>query len=386
MISKKPYFSNYIILVFIWLLAGLITGWKQWILSETSSHINNFEIFRQSFSHFQNQLPLYQLYPKEYFDLYLYGPIFAILMAPFSWIPLGLSVVVWNMINSIMFFGAVWNLPMTQSNRATILWICLNSAITALLNTQFHLICVSLILWSYIFVRRGQNSLAALFIVLGVLIKFYGIIGLAFYFFSNDKLRLTYYLIGWFFIGFMIPILYTNWDYGLSCYYEWIYVLKHKNELNVDVRNLRTDVCVMGVVRRITGKSGISNAWFLFPSILILIKVYFQRSKWSEASFQLQVVALVLIYIMLASTGTESPTLVMAFPGVGLWFIFAPKTSLRWILLSLVLLVSSFSPTDIFPAYIRITYINRYALMILPLLVVWIHLVSNMLKSNQKVH
>ena len=51
-------------------------------------------------------MPLYLEYPKEYFDLYLYGPIFAILMAPFSWMPLGLSVVIWNLCNSaILYFN-----------------------------------------------------------------------------------------------------------------------------------------------------------------------------------------------------------------------------------------------------------------------------------------
>jgi hypothetical protein len=39
--------------------------------------------------------------------------------------------------------------------------------------------------------------------------------------------------------------------------------------------------------------------------------------------------------------------------------------------LAITLLISSFSPTDLFPRYIRETLINQYALMILPLLIVW---------------
>jgi hypothetical protein len=74
---------------------------------------------------------------------------------------------------------------------------------------------------------------------------------------------------------------------------------------------------------------------------------------------------------MLASTGTESPTLIMAFPGVGLWFVLGPKNKFRWSLLVLTLVISSFSPTDLFPSYFREVFINPYALMILPLLIVW---------------
>ena len=56
-------------------------------------------------------MPLYLEYPKEYFDLYLYGPIFAILIAPFSVLPDGLSVILWNGMNSVVLFVTLWHLP-----------------------------------------------------------------------------------------------------------------------------------------------------------------------------------------------------------------------------------------------------------------------------------
>ena len=98
--------------------------------------------------------------------------------------------------------------------------------------------------------------------------------------------------------------------------------------------------------------------------------------------FQLRILAFVTIYLMLASTGTESPTLIMAFPGLGLWFILGPKNKFRWSLLVITLLISSFSPTDLFPRYIRETFINQYALMILPLLIVWCVLAYDLWKDD----
>jgi uncharacterized membrane protein YcfT len=35
-------------ILIIWALAGLVTGWKQFSLSEVHSHINNFQIFKFS--------------------------------------------------------------------------------------------------------------------------------------------------------------------------------------------------------------------------------------------------------------------------------------------------------------------------------------------------
>ena len=228
--------------------------------------------------------------------------------------------------------------------------------------------------------QRGKLGWSALLIALGVFIKFYGIVGLAFFFFTKERMRFMTYLAFWFVAVFVFPFLFGGISYTWHCYQEWMEVLAHKNTLNVDIRNLRTDVCVMGMFRRITGDGNLSNMWFLIPSLLFSAWVYFQPKKWFSADFQLRIVAMVLIYLMLASTGTESPTLIMAFPGVGLWFVLGDKSWDRWVLLILTLLISSFSPTDLFPAYLRETYVNRYALMILPLLGVWLSLLWDLRK------
>ncbi|MHA8105076.1 glycosyltransferase family 87 protein [Aquirufa nivalisilvae] len=382
--NKPAFYARYEFLLGLWLLAGLFTGIKQYNLGELNSHINNFVIFKSSYGHFLHRMPLYLEYPKEYFDLYLYGPIFAILMAPFAWLPIGISVTVWNVVNALVLFLAVWNLPLDQTKRVAISWIMLNSTMTALLNTQFHPLCIALILWSYICIHRGQDAWAALWIVLGIFIKLYGIVGLAFFFFSKKPLRLAGYLIFWMVLILIIPMLLGGWDYGISTYLGWREVLSHKNELNVDIQNLRTDVCVMGMFRRMTGDGTLSNLWFLIPSMLLNVYVFFQKGKWKDLSFQLRMLAFVSIYLMLASTGTESPTLIMAFPGVGIWFVLGEKTRARWALLVITLLISSFSPTDLFPKWLRDEWINPLGLMILPLLLVWLSIAWDLIKQEPK--
>jgi hypothetical protein len=242
--KSNPWYARFYVLLLLWVGVGFFTGWKQYSLSEVNSHINNFQIFRSSFGHFFQQMHLYPLYPKEYFDLYLYGPVFAVLMAPFAYLPLGWSVVLWNGLNAGMLFWAVWNLPMVRMHRVAILWIILNSTITALLNTQFHALCVAMILWSYILMQRGKLGWSAILIALGVFIKFYGIIGLAFFFFTKDRLRYAVYLVFGFAAVFAFPFLFGGVEYTWLCYQEWLEVLSHKNTLNVDIRNLRTDVNV----------------------------------------------------------------------------------------------------------------------------------------------
>jgi hypothetical protein len=381
--EASKWYKNVWVLGPIWVLAGIVTGWKQYSLSEVHSHVNNFVIFKSSFGHFVHHLPLYLEYPKEYFDLYLYGPVFAILMAPFAVLPLGMSVVLWNVLNAVLLFWALLELPMGISKKSGIVWIVFNSLLTALLNTQFHAICISMIIWSYIYVQRGKEFWSAALIVLGILVKFYGIVGLAFFFFSKDRWRFVGYLVFWLLAWGLLPMLVGGMDYGWRCYGEWLGILQHKNELNVDVANLRTDVCVMGMVRRFTGDGTLSNMWFLVPSMLLNVWVYFQPKKWADTTFQLRILAFVSIYLMLASTGTESPTLVMAMPGLGIWFVLSDQKKWQWGLLILTLLISSFSPTDLFPKYLREAYINRYGLMILPLLGVWLALAVDLLRGKR---
>jgi hypothetical protein len=377
------WYKNPWLLGFIWILAGILTGWKQYMLTGEHSFVNNFVIFKSSFGHFAHHLPLYLEYPKEYFDLYLYGPVFAILMAPFAVLPLGISVVMWNILNAGLLFWALMELPLGISKKSGILWIVLNSLLTALLNTQFHAICISMIIWSYIFVQRGRDFWSASLIVLGILIKFYGIVGLAFFFFSKDRWRFAGYLVFWLVVWGLLPFMLGGMTYGWRCYGEWLAILQHKNELNVDISNFRTDVCVMGMFRRITGDGTLSNLWFLVPSMLLNIWVYFQPKKWGDLVFQLRILAFVSIYLMLASTGTESPTLVMAMPGLGIWFMLSEQKSWQWVLLVITLLISSFSPTDLFPKFLREGYIIRYGLMILPLLGVWLALAVDLLRGKR---
>jgi hypothetical protein len=377
------WYKNPWLLGFIWILAGILTGWKQYMLTGEHSFVNNFVIFKSSFGHFAHHLPLYLEYPKEYFDLYLYGPVFAILMAPFAVLPLGISVVMWNVLNAGLLFWALMELPLGISKKSGILWIVLNSLLTALLNTQFHAICISMIIWSYIFVQRGRDFWSASLIVLGILIKFYGIVGLAFFFFSKDRWRFAGYLVFWLVVWGLLPFMLGGMTYGWRCYGEWLAILQHKNELNVDISNFRTDVCVMGMFRRITGDGTLSNLWFLVPSMLLNIWVYFQPKKWGDLVFQLRMLAFVSIYLMLASTGTESPTLVMAMPGLGIWFMLSEQKRWQWVLLVITLLISSFSPTDLFPKFLREGYIIRYGLMILPLLGVWLALAVDLLRGKR---
>jgi predicted lysophospholipase L1 biosynthesis ABC-type transport system permease subunit len=48
----------------------------------------------------------------------------------------------------------------------------------------------AIIILSFVFIRNGKDFWAALLIIAGTYIKLYGIVGLAFFFFSDNKIKL----------------------------------------------------------------------------------------------------------------------------------------------------------------------------------------------------
>ena len=90
--------------------------------------------------------------------------------------------------------------------------------------------------------------------------------------------------------------------------------------------------------------------------------------------------ASVLMFTVLFSTGSESSTYIIAFVGVALWFWAAPWKRNRWdiALMVFAFLLSSMSPSDLFPAYLRKEWVQPYALKALPVAIIWLQLIYEM--------
>jgi hypothetical protein len=377
---NHPVFYNRRFLFILWLAIGIFTGVREAV----GGTFNNFRIFITSFPHLLAYKNLYLEYPGEYGDVFLYGPVFGVLIAPFYALPAGVSVVFWNVFNSLLLLYAIFQLPLSEQQRAGISWLALNCSFTSLVNTQFHNICAALIILSYTSLEKPKSGeiRAAFFTILGMLIKFYGIVGLTFFLFTRQKLRYVLACAVWGIVLFLLPMLLVKPIYVWQCYTDWLQALIGENRFNQAPDNIRTDVCVMGMFRKLSGNPSLSNLYFIVPGLLFFASAFIKPARFQDKNFQLQILASVLIFIILASTGSESPTMVIGFTGVAIWYAASKKTMLDTILLVFALILTGFSPTDLFPSYLRIAYVNRYSLAVLPLLLVWLRLHGVLLKEN----
>jgi len=81
------------------------------------------------------------------------------------------------------------------------------------------------------------------------------------------------------------------------------------------------------------------------------------------------------------SSGSESPTYIIAFAGVAIWFVIQQKNN--WVvgLFIYASILTSLSPTDIFPRAIK-EFIRLYSLKALPCVIIWLTIIFQMLKED----
>jgi hypothetical protein len=91
-----------------------------------------------------------------------------------------------------------------------------------------------------------------------------------------------------------------------------------------------------------------------------------------------------MMIIVLFSTGSESSGYITPLIGVVIWYTAVPWKRTKWdvALLVFVFILSSMSPSDLFPAYLRREFVQPYALKALPVTIVWFKLCYEMLTKD----
>lgn len=351
----------------------------------TSGNFNNYLIFKFTFYSLVNERNFFLPQPENFQHYNLYGPIFSVFIAPFAILPNWLGHTLWTIFNSSVLFIAIRKLPLPSGATLAIILIAAHENLTSILSSQFNPSMTAIILLSFSFIVKKKDFWAAFMIVLGTFIKLYGIVGLAFFFFSSDKKKLILGLVFWSIIAFTLPMLFSSPEFIIQSYKDWYLAVSQKNIMNSTLITDQ-DICLMGMVRRISGDNSIQNWPFILAGLILFVLPYFRFSQFKENNFRLMLLASTLIFTVIFSTSSESPTYVIAFVGVAIWFVIQPSPKNKWILFLFIFafLVTSMSPSDLFPKFIRNEYIKPYSLKALPCVLIWFTIIYQMLTSDFK--
>jgi hypothetical protein len=368
-------FNNRLFIFSFFVLLPAITTYRQY---HTGASHNNYLIFIYTYFHANDHLSLFARYP-EYGDMNHYGPLFALIIAPFAQFPEFIGMFFWELANSLFLYFAIRSLPMKDTKVNAVYWIIAHELLTALFACQINPSITAIIVLSYTLIDKKQNFWAACLIMLGTFIKLYGIVGLAFFFFVKEKPKFIAYCIFWAIIFFALPMLFYGHEYILSQYKEWYLSLSAKQLENATLVSWQ-DISVMGLFRRISGDASIPNLPFLITGIILFCLPYLRIKQYKSQDFRLMYLASTLIFTVIFSNSSESPTYILAFTGVAIWFVLQkkPVQPLVIALFIFAILLTTLAPSDFYPRYIREHYIMRYSLKALPCVLIWLFITYQM--------
>lgn len=375
---RKPFFAQPRTLFGLWTFLAVIAA-----ITKIAPHRhNNFLIFRGVFWHTLQKLSLYDFYPKEYNDHNLYGPIFSLVIAPFAVVPDALGLLGWLVVLALGMYYAVRRLPLEEGRQIFLYWFCAHELLTALQMQQFNIAIAAIIVGSFAAIEKGREVTAAFLIVLGTFVKLYGVVGLAFFFFVKRKPRFILALIGWSVVCFVAPMLISSPEYVLGQYVEWYERLAAKNGENTFA--LMQNISLLGMIRKISGSAAYSDLWVILPGLALFGLPYLRFSQYRHLAFRYGILSSVLLFVVLFSTGSESSTYIIPFAGIALWYVTSPWKRTGWdvALMVFAFVLSSLSPSDLFPRSLREAYVLPYALKALPPTLIWLRLSYELLTRD----
>jgi hypothetical protein len=350
----------------LWLLFVIIIviALQQFYFGQT--HIWNPAIYKMSFYNLINHKDLYsaqQLYRGENIDIFKYSPSFAFLYAPLAIIPLQLSMILWNLLNVIIFFFAVKSLPFNDKKKSIIIWLTLLELIISIQNSQSNILMAGLMIFSFTAMEKKNFLFASLCIVLSAYIKLFGLVALLLIFFYPGKTKFLIYTIIWSLLIFVLPLIVISLNELVQLYKNWGTMLQHDAIIS-------QGLSIMGILK---SWFGVNATKAIQIAGLILLSIPLLANKMhSNKQFRMLYLCSALIWVVIFNHRAESPSFIIALTGIVIWFVMQEPKPLITIFILLAIAITSLAHSDLLPVSFRINFIDAYEIKGLPSFVLWI--------------
>lgn len=355
---SKPFFNNRRNVNLIYLAIAILVSLKIYFLETW----DNYDCFSASFSHLKNNLDLYQPYPLEYQTLFVYSPSFAVLMGLYDFFPDGIGILLWNLTHTIAFITAIHFLPIKENKKVFLLWFCLVEFITAAENVQTNASVAALIMLVFIFQQQQKTNWSGLFFAAGVFFKIYVLTSGVFFLCFKKRFSFAIKVLAWSLLFFALPLLFISFDQLLFLYGSWLERLQKQSA--------RHSLSLLGVIDLLHIES-LQQGYIIIAGVVTMLLVLIKKEVYQDLEFQLLYLGAILMFTIIFNPGVESPTYIIAIPGVALWYLYGPQKQWRKYLLILVFIFTCLSPTEIFPRFIRDQIFNPLHIKTIPVIIAW---------------
>src|SRR2546423_759735 len=112
---------------------------------------------------------------------------------------------------------------------------------------------------------------------------------------------------------------------------------------------------------------GQSNA--LVAALMVLVAL--RRDRWASLEFRRLFLCSLLVYSVLFNHAWESPSFVVAYAGIVIWYASSPPSRVRTVVMALTLLVMIVHDVDVVPRWVKYDILVPYRIKGIPCLVAW---------------
>ena len=85
-----------------------------------------------------------------------------------------------------------------------------------------------------------------------------------------------------------------------------------------------TNISLVGCVRKISGSPAYSDLLIIVPAMVLFLLSYLRTGQYKHFSYRLTMLASLLLFIVLFSSGSEHSGYVIAALGMGIWWVNFP--------------------------------------------------------------
>ena len=347
----EKYFRNFKIIEIFYILAAIIIPAQKYFLH----HYNNFKIYQHSSFHFFGRTNLYTEYPDKYYDVFLYNPSFAVLFAPFAYLPTIVGIYIWVFFVITVYYISVRLLPFDFKTKLFIYGFTFLELVTSLENLQTNPLIASFILFTFIFLENEKVFKAAAFPNLGFFIKGYGAISGILFILKRPKFRNFLYLLFWLVILLFLPLIYYSPTGLLNLYKDWKLSLFSEHKMNTGISVMRLIISIFRLNIPVIWIQLMGLLFFVSTVVIIFFRKNYEQVKGIFLPY-------IMILVIIFNHDAESATYIIAVTGVAIWYVNSPRSLIDKVLLVITFLLTVLSPTDIFPDILYKKYVLPFAL------------------------
>src|SRR6266568_4127372 len=299
-------------------------------------HSNNVSIFRSaSFNLFAGR-DLYAAHPEQHFDFYKYSPTFAVLFAPLAYLPFALTFLCWTLLNGLLLWYALDRL--LPEREATVALALLY--LEVLLALQY-----------------GQSN------ALVAAVKLFPLAALSVAVFHPRRLRFAAIFIAVLAAAIALPLVAIPPGDLLAQYRSW-HAIEAKD-------GLRRGYSLMHYVHAWFGVDWPNWSLQAAGTALLVLPVALRPDRWPSLEFRRLFLCSLLVYSVLFNHASESPSFVVAYAGIVIWYVSSPPSRVRMAVMALTLVVMVVHDVDVVPRWVKYDIFVPYRIKGIPCLVAW---------------